>query len=157
MENKIYELLSDKTKQMVDEQISYLGAKDSDKFRDFHEGAQTVLDILKIDPIFELGTTNWLKVMDSGQLEFAIKKANEMLKEKKSRGKVLIYGVHSSHGLPKFFLERAEANKHFIEIAAVEAEVDRYPELSIDKRKIDIDELGEYGLEEVKPSAGPEN
>lgn len=157
MSGQIYELLSDRTRQMLDEQIGWLRDSDNPKFRNLLVGAETVLDILKTDPAFESGTSNWLKAMNVRQLEYAIKAANKILKEKKSKGKISVYGVHSGVVDDKYFFGRKEANEYFVKIAVLAVKEDLCPELSICKHRIDVDELGDYGLEEVQESAGSEN
>ena len=81
------------------------------------------------------------------QLKTLIDKAQKRQKYLATAGKVTLFGVFSSKDLPKWFITSSEAKTAFIEAAKNDIE-ERYPEVSLDKRRVFIEELPEYLGEE---------
>jgi hypothetical protein len=98
----IYNQLSDKTKQRIDEQIAYLKQcadehypEQKERFTALRDGAKTVLDIIKSDKICGTGTTNWLSNLDYDQLVFAKEKCIELITKKDDEEKIKIWYTKS--------------------------------------------------------------
>jgi len=151
----IYNQLSDSTKKAIDEQIAYLNKcadeyfpEEKERFTTLREGAQTVLRILMSDKICDTGTTAWLKNLDRNQLEHAISSAKEILKAKTSQGKVALFGVFGGKDGSKWYGDKDEAESYYL-VAAKESLSKRYPEVSIEKRLVPIEELAEFLGEEI--------
>jgi hypothetical protein len=118
-EGAIYNQISDKTKQAIDDQISHLEncaenfyPEEKERFTNLRDGAKTVLNILLSDKICATGTTAWLMNLDYDQLVFAKEKASELIQRKNDEVKVKLWGVLSDFKPNKWFKECSEAEQY---------------------------------------------
>lgn len=84
---------------------------------------------------------------NEGQLETLIEQAQKKLKHCRSRGKVRLFGVFSSKDRAKWFWDRNKANIQFVEAARNDIG-EKYPEVSLEKRLVYVEDLSEYFDEE---------
>ena len=144
----IIELLSELTRKSIQEQVSWLeklSNEDEDKlrFKNMVKGAETIINIIENDPIGERGTTNFLNNLDREQLKYAISSAQEILQKKSSLGMVLLFGVFGGANGAKWFTEAEDAKSDYLE-AAKESLKDRRPEISLEERKVPLEEVEGY-------------
>ena len=84
---------------------------------------------------------------DSAQLVTLIDFAKKRQKHLESRGKIILFGVFSSKDPAKWFLTPGEAKTAFIEAAKNDVD-EKFPEVSIDRTSVYVEELAEYLGEE---------
>ncbi len=86
---------------------------------------------------------DYVKGCNQDQLKTLIDKAQKRQKYLASAGKVLLFGVFSSKDSAKWFTSPGEAKTAFVEAAKNDIE-ERYPEVSIERRSVFVEELPEY-------------
>lgn len=97
----IYNQIREAVQKDIDAQVEHLkGLIDSipeskERYIIMHEGAQTVLNVLKRDAICSQGTTAWLKNLDYEQLVFAKEKCTELINKKDDEEKIKIWYTKS--------------------------------------------------------------
>ncbi len=87
--------------------------------------------------------TDYIKGQTDEQLKHLIEVATARLKEIKSAGKVVIHGVFCGHANSKWFTDKAIAQAHFVDKAKDES-LRPYPEMSLEKRVVPVEELADY-------------
>jgi hypothetical protein len=96
-----------------------------------------------------MSISKYVKTLTAEQLDILIDCANKRKVEIKSEGHVVVYGVFGGQST-KWFDSKESADGCFL-IAAKEALSDNYPEVSMEKRRIELHELAEYlGSEKAK-------
>lgn len=85
----------------------------------------------------------YVENLDASQLENLIRIASGQLKKVKSKGKVRIVGVFGGKGGSRWFFSEVEARHDYL-VAAQESLENRYPEVSLEKRMVHIEELDQY-------------
>lgn len=80
---------------------------------------------------------------DTEQLKVLIDVASKRLKEVTSKGKVPLFGVFGGAKGAKWFSEKEAAENYYIE-AAKESLKGRFPEVSLEKRLVSIEDLNDY-------------
>lgn len=151
MSQPVLELLSEKTRNAINEQIDYCakqkedGLTEEDKihFKMLESGAKIVLNILESDPICKHGTSNFLKSLSREQLQYALEEGAKILKEKTSKGKVEVFGVFGGKDGAKWHLNKDDAENYYL-IAAKESLSSKYPEVSFERRLVPVEELSDY-------------
>jgi hypothetical protein len=144
----IIQLLSDSSKEKILDQIKHLeqlSNEDEEKvrFQQMLKGAKTILNIIEDDPIGRKGTDNFLGCLDRGQLEYAISSAERILKAKSSLGYVSLFGVFGGDDGAQWFLKIEDAENCYLEVAKESLKSSR-PEISLEKRKVPLEEIRDY-------------
>jgi hypothetical protein len=91
----------------------------------------------------------YVEKLDEGQLDNLIKIANAQLKKIKSKGRVRIFGVFGGKDGSNWFFLEGDARDGYL-IAAKESLDTKYPEVSIEKRMVNVEELNQYITDEEK-------
>lgn len=146
----IIEVITESTKEAIREQVAYLervskedGVEDKSYFEVLLSGANTVINILEQKEFPEKGTENYLKSLNIEQLKFAKACAERLIKEKASKGVVLVYCVETSMSPNKYFLNEEQAKEAFV--AAVTEEVkEKNPLVEMNKHSVPYEEIGDY-------------
>lgn len=87
--------------------------------------------------------TDYIKGKTDEQLKHLIEVATARLKEIKSAGKVNLFGVFRGQTSDKWFTNAEDAKAHFIDKAKDEVH-SPYPEMSMETRKVPVEELADY-------------
>lgn len=96
-----------------------------------------------------MSINEYVQSLTSDQLTHLIEQAQKRLVEIASEGHVVLYGVFGG-SKTKWFEIKHDANDYFMQ-AAKEALTDSYPEVSMEKRRVKLNELAEYlGKEKAK-------
>ena len=147
-ESYLIELITEEAKRTIEGQIEHLKTMASEdeyrkEFSAMLQGAKTVIWVLENESIGQQGTRAFLNHLDRGQLDYAIKEAERIKKQKTDIGKVELFGVFGGNNGAEWFWEKDKAKEAYI-LAATESLDKPYPEISFDTRKVPAEELEDY-------------
>lgn len=96
-----------------------------------------------------MSINEYVQSLTTNQLKYLIEQAQKRLVEIATEGHVVLYGVFGG-SKTKWFDIRHDANDYFMQ-AAKEALTDSYPEVLMEERRVELNELTEYlGNEKAK-------
>lgn len=154
--SKIFDLLSEKSKSNIVEQVEYLKEKEDDeRFKLVYLGASLVLDYLKENKIKESTILEYLLSQDEDTLERFKRHLAEYKKEISSEGKVKVFSIKcTSKDDRKETIVLLESD---VEEALIQASIDsiegyyKYAQVDLWTYEMTLEELEEkIGVEKVK-------
>lgn len=96
-----------------------------------------------------MSISEYVKTLTTAQLDHLIDCANKRKLEISSEGHFVVYGVFGGKNT-KWFENKFDADAFFL-VAAAEALASKFPEVSMEPRKVELNELAEYlGSEKAK-------